>query len=333
QTGVALDSSYVAKPFDTIPLKAKSLEGADNRFFISNYIEGYNAPSSSSLIVKTVQDNLTTKNATGNWWRYDYKLTNSGHPMHYWYLLFVPDIEQWGYYFFDGYSGGPDAPDPYPTDLQLANGIFYGQTADQIADTRDRIYGGYTVYNTLNQLPTAPTTTLTDTKVLAANGRKEFKSSGSYQTGIVFYDNYLRNCGTITFDALKVTIPSMVFNPTGTDYTPVRYIQWNLSNANAVNEIPSSAVYYSIVRTRNLRYQSFIQAECNKVAYYLFDQTAATPYTFNTVAQYSPAPIFTGIAIDISLLDNNKMGYTYQAGDLLNLYIQDEPVIHLNITG
>lgn len=333
QTGSALDSSYVAKPFDSVPLKAKALEGAENKFFISNYTEGYNAPSTSSLTVKTVQDNLTTQNATGNWWRYDYKLTSSGHPMHHWYLLFVADIEQWGYYFFDGYSGGPDAPNPYPTDLQLANGVYYGQTADDIANTRDRIFGGNTVYNVLVQLSGTPITTLTDTKVLSANGRKEFKSSGAYQMGVVFYDQYLRNCGTITYDDLKITIPSMVFNPTGTDYTPVRYIQWNLSNDNASVEIPSWAVYYSIVRTRNLRYQSFIQAECNKVAYYLYDQTAANPYTFNTVGAYSPAPTFTGVAIDISLLDNNKMGYTYQAGDLLNLYIQDQPVIHLNITG
>lgn len=187
QTGQELDPAYIAKPFDNIPLNAKCIEAAKNMFFVSNYTEGYNAPSTSSLSAVTVPDTLTITNAVGTWYLWQYQLTNSGHPIHTWQLLFVPGIDKWGYYFFSGYSDG--TMPPYPSTLQLSSGIYYGQNADQIITTLEQIHGGYVYWYNLGVISPAEITTLSDTSVANVSGRKEFKSFGSYQLGVVFYDN------------------------------------------------------------------------------------------------------------------------------------------------
>lgn len=329
-SGYNLDGSYVAKPFESIPLWSKCAEAGKNMLFLSNYLENYDLPSQTSLTASLVTDNFQNTNATGEWWLFQYQLTNSGHPIHTWYLLFVSDITQSGYYFISGVSDG--AMPPYPTSEKLSGAIFYGLTADEIASNVQKYHGGYVYWKSLSPISPPANVTITDAFIANSTGRLEFKSLSTYQLAIVFYDNYLRNEGAITNDKLKINIQATPYDPTGINSYFVKYISWSLSNTNAITEIPDWAVYYSIVRTKNQTYQNFISAAIYQFAYYS-GNGSSKPYIFTTTGDYSPSPVYEGIAIDISNLNNNKMGYTLQNGDMVQIYLNENEPITLPITG
>lgn len=49
KTGIALNSAYINKPFDSVPIYAETCATAKNRNFLANYVAGYDTPISSSL--------------------------------------------------------------------------------------------------------------------------------------------------------------------------------------------------------------------------------------------------------------------------------------------
>src|SRR6185295_9791957 len=83
-----------------------------------------------------------------------------------------------------------------------------------------------------------------------------FKSDASYQVSISFKDRFGQECGILTNANLVVNIPD-----TGLSlYNYVIAINWVLGNANALNEIPVWAWYYSINITKCLKTRFFLQS-------------------------------------------------------------------------
>lgn len=141
-----------------------------------------------------------------------------------------------------------------------------------------------------------------------------FHSASTYQVGIIFRDQYKRVIGNVfTNDTMRFTVPDRDY----LDSTYYYYIAWALSNANAVNEIPSTAYYYEIVITKNLRTRFFVQAKSGKMQYAIKDPDTG-------VISYQDTYISSayGLAFDASLLNAEGMGYAFEAGsnDILKLW-------------
>lgn len=141
---------------------------------------------------------------------------------------------------------------------------------------------------------------------------KVFKTDAAYQLTRTFYDAYQRKCG-ITTDALGVVNTADRFYGT-TGYTTG--INWTLSNANAVNEIPDFGVSYSVNITKCLRTRFFLQLRARNISYAkkLVDGT----FEF-THSNYSAS--WNGVALDISTLTAVNMGYSFTLGDIVKVYI------------
>lgn len=152
---------------------------------------------------------------------------------------------------------------------------------------------------------------------------RPFKSNASYQISISFYDNYQRKTGYLTNDSCIVNIPDRSYASAIT----ISYINWALSNINALAEIPIEAYYYSINITKCLRTRFFVQLRGLDAAYATKDANGI--YTFTT---YSYNPTLSGTAFDISTLVSVNMGYVFSEGDIVKIYIGSS-VYSLTVNG
>jgi len=276
QVGAAQDVTFTAKPFDNVPNICKALEASNNRPFLANYTEGYNTPPSTSLAVSLVADPGTA--ITGSWHIFIFKSSCNGYNPETHVLIEIENVISPGYY----YNPGETYP-PYPVTEAFASLVFVGADESLLANFFRPGCTNEIVSLTQPVPPENQTATITGVSPASVDGRLEFKTNGSYQVGIVFYDTPLRNAGVMTSPPLQITIP-----PSAWGFSAyIQYIAWVLSNTNALAEIPVWAVYYSIVRTANLNYNSFAQGIAASVRYvsqqpdgtYIFLQG---PYLVNT---------------------------------------------------
>lgn len=141
--------------------------------------------------------------------------------------------------------------------------------------------------------------------------RTIFKSYATYQIALRFRDNYKRSSAVVTNDTLIIEIPDRGdYN----DKTFTTAINWALSNANAVNEIPDWAYYADVLITKNLRTRFFIQSLANTVQY-------AVKATDGTITyQNTYAGSVFGLAIGASILLATGMFPSFSEGDLVRIY-------------
>lgn len=161
---------------------------------------------------------------------------------------------------------------------------------------------------------TPATTSLTATPsagTLVSMGTEIWKSYSSYQLGIRFRDNEKRMSGVVTNDSLVVTIPDRGdYN----DNSFVEYINFALSNTNALVEIPDWAYYYDILITKNLRTRFFVQWPPNSVKYVNKNSDGTFTYT------NSYSSLVYGIAFGTAYLSSQGMGVVYTEGDVIRVY-------------
>jgi hypothetical protein len=145
-----------------------------------------------------------------------------------------------------------------------------------------------------------------------------FKSDSTYKFGIIFKDFANRPCGVVTKPALKLTTADRTF----TTLSNTESITWNLSGT--ASEIPDWAYSYSIVRTKSLRTNNFIQLRADKLLYIkklsttgeysIIEDTANS----GSISAYDKT--YFGVAIKATSLYSNGLGYAYQEGDLVKIY-------------
>jgi hypothetical protein len=140
---------------------------------------------------------------------------------------------------------------------------------------------------------------------------KYVKTDSGYQFGVVFTDFAGRKCGVVTNSGLIVNTPrrNAAFSTSSKDFL------WTLSNTDAVNEIPSWATHYHIVRTHNLRTRYFIQGKSADIRYVQRDDKG--DFT-NPVTSFSSTS--EALRIDISDLFRYGIGYSFNSGDLIKLF-------------
>lgn len=304
--GEPVDSVTQNKPFERIPLLAKTNESARNRFFYGNVLLGYNAPTVSSLAaeIQTVEE--------------------GGDPIAFWiemtldiyydgvkndptvidvYIVSVPGASPQYYYFA---SIAPPSIPPDPIDLGTAD-----FSSDDLAELFDIIAGDPNVPIIPHNNGYTYTSTVTGSTTALGDGTKVFKSNSTYRVAVVFYDRYRRKSGVVFVDGNSVDTPERTYDQSVYNIG----IAWTLSNSDALNEIPDWAYYYQVVRTKNLSIQSFVQARAKNITYVLKADDGTLSY-----ATSAYAPTNYAIGVDISALNGFGVGYIFNEGDLIDLY-------------
>jgi hypothetical protein len=159
----------------------------------------------------------------------------------------------------------------------------------------------------LSSLAIPSTTLITPT---GSDGDQVFKTSGSYNISIVFYDRFRRRCGVA--NPINYTIP--YFTQDQTSF--IQYLNWTLSNVNAINEIPNWAYFYQIVQTKSLVQSDFVQIATNGIQYATkVPEAEGGGYTYGNI--YSSSVY--AIALNLSSLTSIGLGYNFKEGDLCRI--------------
>jgi hypothetical protein len=320
--GSAIDSVAMVKPFDSVPLLSETLEQGTNRLFLGRNLIGYNTPNTTSLTGEIINGDSST--IFIGYYEFPYTYVSPGCLTYYWYILYSPtDIDGThlaGYYDYApiplySYADACSIPLPsFPTQpIALSDLTYIGAN---ISDVRayiplhDEARLGFTITSRSFATPGATFYFAVVSTSSASSNISILKSDSSYQLGIVFYDQYLRQCGVI--EGPKLTTPDREY----ADSTSLQYgIQWSLSGGSLPNEIPDWARLYSIVVTKSLRTSFFVQARTGKIVYATKD--ADGNYLFTAVV-YSDD--HAGIALKLDLLNGLGMGYSFNAGDIIKIY-------------
>ena len=227
-SGETISEDNVLRLFDNVPIYSNTLEGAKNRLFLANNIEGYNTPQKTSLSVSLSNPiNSNIPNVTTSliyklyafWYDFTlpYSLSYNG------YVFQIPSIAP-GYYTTPTsykYSGSDingnniAIPTTYtvPTNTTFSNLIYLGDNLNQVYN------------NLLLQAPssmvnygnTLRSSSLTIAGVNNNNGIvvtlpsintfNTFEQKSIYKFGIAFYDYAMRKCGVVkTTDVSEPTI-------------------------------------------------------------------------------------------------------------------------------
>ena len=322
--GETIDAATSVKPYDSVPIKSKTLETAVSRIFLGNNLSGYTTPVTTSLAATT---NIATISASvfsvtgvdaqsgfppsvsGS-----YKMLFTGTPA-------IGDLVTLKIYFYD------------TTKIPSSNSVTITYTAASTnlateviaiealvaANTTISAYHLTTAYVASPVSITLTTNTgnskvsYIDAHIVTSGGYGSvgsfFKNESSYQLGTTFYDKARRKCGIVTNSGLVISTPLKTY----ANSTAAVGINWTLSNASAVSEIPDSAYYYSIDRTLNLKTRFFMDSINGSHTYYANKNATTGVYEY-TSATFVAASVAIAIGLD-SLLQAN-LGYTFTAGDM-----------------
>lgn len=313
ETGIALDAAYTNKLFDSVPIFAQTLEMAKQRAFLANYTIGYNTPTQTSLALSTTSVTYTTAGPpqSGTWYLLAWEFFPHHFTSQYIFQTTFPigSIPPHPVYY---YSWSGTQPPPFPGAVAAADLTFIGYDAASSANTLQG-GSGFTTNQVLTNQGIASVITGSTPPPNPVFG-SAFKSYASYQGSIHFKDNYGRECGVLSNATLLVNTPDPLLGAPG-NYTYISGINWLLSNASAALEIPEFAFYYSVDLTKCLRTRFFVQS-VGSVIYAAKDSD--NNYTFTTTAY---AANLAGIAIDLTVLQSQAMGYVFAQGDVVRLFV------------
>lgn len=318
KAGIALDSAYSVKPFDSIPQLAQTIEMAKYRSHMGNYVLGYNSSNLITSLAITYDLSTVTPNSgsttttTGEWFQARIVSEVPFGPVYQVYLMKVTTpVTPMPYapvYYYTTNNAQPPFPQTINTGL-----IFIGTTYADIT----AYYGNY--FNDSTPLSVGSLVDQNVSSALLSQNQsinfgvltKAFKSNAPYQVSINFRDNYGPAWGIITNDSLLFSTPNTAFSTNQF----VEFINWSLSNVNALTEIPIEAYYYSINITKCLRTRFFVEA-IGFVIYVTKDASGVYQFT-----QLNYSANFAGIGINLSFLNSNGMGYIFSEGDIINFFL------------
>jgi hypothetical protein len=148
-----------------------------------------------------------------------------------------------------------------------------------------------------------------------ASGLKQraFYPNSSYEYGIQYYDSALRKSGVKKINSINV--------PT---YEPVNkqlleYVDFDTTITQAGGVIPSWANYYSICVAKNTKASNFISFMPDMMRFAYKNADGVLVYDQN---ETSTKLEYYGLAIPLSPLYKDGLGYSYTAGDLCELNIR-----------
>lgn len=328
--GNLLDDAYTAAPFDVVPVLSKTLEIARDRLHLANNLMGYDTPNTTSLVIDVVDSGTTGVTKSGYDTSLVYREITSGTPTFNYvrvWLLLITELAPAGYYAVTLTEqiaiGGPlPSPLPLPATITTADIVFRGADQTAVIAYYDGLFVNFAPFSNNFDLTTS-TTIITD---ISVDSFIPFKSDSTYQVGIVFYDFALRKCGLLTLDSLIAYIPDRNYALSSV----ASIINWVLSNANAVNEIPDWAYYFQVVNTKNLNTRFFEQAVTDQIIYARKLDTGE----YDLDASYTTlVPASVALAISLDFLVSYGMGYVFNENDIIKIYTATPAIFQLRVLG
>lgn len=149
-----------------------------------------------------------------------------------------------------------------------------------------------------------------------------FKSGSQYKVGVIFRDRFKRVLGNVvTNDNLRFKINNRDFNYN----TYCRSVVFSLAVGAQPTEIPADASYWEIVITKNLTTRFFIESRAAGMKYAMRDAATGTITYQDTYTQAA-----YGVAVDVSLLYSEGMGYLFDpsSSDIMRLYINGVATVY-----
>jgi len=327
-TGQFIAEDDVIRPFDNVPIYSEAMEFAKNRIFLGNNTEGYDSPTETSITLTKGNIVIGSSSLSKTLFSFKHKrlITIGANPQYAysgWYV-YLTEISPQGYYAITstetltlGTTTYPTLP-AAPVTVSLA-GISYKGASQNEAVNTVRPGADKTTFCLQEVLSTANIISVTG---LSVETYDVFKTNSQYKVGTVFYDFAMRKCGVVTNDGLFFEIDARNYAFSSATNSVI----WNLSNANALTEIPDWAYYYSVVRTLNQRTRFFVQSFTDAAKYATKDATGV--YTFNSNT-YVTASI--GVALNTTALYQSGLGYQFTEGDICILTKDDNTVYNLPV--
>jgi hypothetical protein len=183
---------------------------------------------------------------------------------------------------------------------QFASGVVLGTTGDEFI---------YPLSNSVNQ----NCIVLNKADYEAGIKQRAFYPNSSYEYGIQYYDSALRKSGVKKINSINV--------PT---YEPVNkqlleYVDFDTTITQAAGVIPNWANYYSICVAKNTKASNFISFMPDMMRFAYKNADGILVYDQN---ETSTKLEYYGLAIPLSSLYKDGLGYSYTAGDLCELNIR-----------
>lgn len=308
--------NLVLKPFDVVPLYSGTMSVADERLFLGDNTVGYDAPTTTSLTVTATSSAISAGSLVKQLWgvRLSWATPDKGYAA--WYV-FLTEVVPVGWYevtstVLTNSSTTPPAPGAPPVTSAFSGLAFKGASQSEVIDTIRIAQGaaGATIVNDFSS--TSNNLTITGVTVSTYD---IFKTQSVFKYGMVFYDFAMRKCAVVWFDGMQFSIAARNYAFS----TGVRVANWSVSNANALNEIPDWAYYYTPVRTLNLTTRNFIDSFTNSAKYATKDANGVYQFTNNTFVTGT-----IGIALNTAALIKSGLGYTFNEGDICVLIKSDD---------
>lgn len=304
--------------FDAVPLKANTLEISNNRLWPGGITEGYDTPGdiigtfdlSYTALGANVYDELqpvklVEKEYVVEWNEDETALEET--------LVSTTPLS--GYYV----AADPSKPNTYtsvtgynPT-LPVAAGAT--DTTLYSLGATEKIVSSYigngnpviVEIDTTYQLHDVIRIDRGFASSLDLAGEHSLIPNSTYQAGIVFHDFAGRSSGVFTKDEWVVTTPRDL------DKFKIQ-LNWDLTGDNR-NNIPSWAVSYSIVLTKNLTNSFFLETQSTNCFFSRVSADGVKTRHYGGVAK-----LVQFIEFDVAGMINNGFGYEYQEGDRLVAY-------------
>jgi hypothetical protein len=360
-TGATIPSSISSKPFDSVPLLSTTMESATNRMFLANNLSGYDTPTTTSLAVSqttaiagankrffksessyqlgvafydkarrksgviTNSSNITTTppkvftpnsdfNVNPIIANYDFAVDNN----------FEFEVVQLGDFTASG--GAPGNGTSF-----VATSSFTANMAVNIIGNVTALTPGFDVFRIriFKNYTTVIAEQFIDT---ASMGLPYYFNSSlslsnySITTGDVFEVQFI-SAGICELECLGGS--PFTIAPSSSAANNVETLDWTLSNANRLNEIPDWAHYYSILRTANLKTRYFIDSYSSTNKYASKNVTTGL-YTYSDTWS---ATTTSAVAVDSTILLQSGLGYNYTEGDICVLVDTNDARYELPVIG
>lgn len=328
--GTPLDNAYSVKLADAVPLKSKTLEFANNRLMPGNNLVGYDTPIKTSLTATAVDYTSYRTRASIPLYSVQVKLTKTANPDTYIYLFYVlMDGQQWIVGVPTIQTGTPPSPTTPTSPISFLTMYNYDDNVVE-AQTASYLLSGWAIDTNVTTLLT--TVTIGDTGAYITYGGRDgyggsqntFKSGDAYDVSIQFYDYYMRPFGVYE-------TPIIVPIPTRTDFTTKKFdlIRYTLNNADAINEIPVEAYYYSIDRSIAKRKKFFVQGAIFGVSTFRYvSKDPLGNYVYNLT--FTSNTFATAILATKNI--TNGIGYVFNENDICEV-IANGTITSLEVLG
>lgn len=326
-TGEQVDNVHLTRPFHSVPISSVTMEKSKNTTILGGNLEGYNTPPSTSLSL-SLPSAVSLGFSTLNKPLYLVKHRNGragaeAYAYVGWYV-FLTEVVPVGFYLvnsleaIDTSSGTYPATPATPTTCAFSALTFRGADINTvIVNTKDPASNRWDNETTL----TVNNCSITSISVTSYS---MFLPKSQRKGGVTFYDKYLRKCGTVYNDDI-ITVP-------GRNYafsSGYASIEWALSNAAAITEIPDWGWYYSVDLTLDQRTRYFVASYAGTDCKYATrDSNGLFVYTATTFASNVVA-----IAIKGDALLQANLGWVYNDGDQCILIDNSNNTYELPVIG